>query len=203
MLFATGRLPNTAGLGLEALGVGIAANGAVEVDSWSQTAVPSIYAVGDVTDRVALTPVAIREAQAFAETVFAGRPTRFDHALIPTAVFTQPELATLGLTEAEARASGKVVVYRSSFRPMLHTLAGRQERALMKLVVAEEGERVLGVHIVGHGAARDDPARGGGGRHGRDQGGFRPDAGGASDVGGGARNHARFRAHGVLTDLES
>ena len=153
VLFATGRLPNTAGLGLEALGVGIAENGAVEVDSWSQTAVPSIYAVGDVTDRVALTPVAIREAHAFVETVFAGRPTRFDHALSPTAVFTQPELATLGLTEAEARASGKVVVYRSSFRPMLHTLAGRQERALMKLVVAEEGERVLGVHIVGHGAA--------------------------------------------------
>ena len=153
VLFATGRDPNTTGLGLEPLGVRLAGNGAVVVDAWSQTAVPSIFAVGDVTDRVALTPVAIREAQAFAETVFAGRPTRFDHALIPTAVFTQPELATLGLAEAEARAQGAVTVYRSSFRPMLHTLAGRDERMLMKLVVASEGERVLGVHIIGHGAA--------------------------------------------------
>ncbi len=153
VLFATGRVPHSAGLGLEALGVGLGANGAIEVDGWSQTAIPSIYAVGDVTDRVALTPVAIREAHAFAETVFAGRPTRFDHALIASAVFTQPELSTVGMSEAEARAKGAVTVYRTTFRPMLHTLAGREERMLMKLVVAAEGERVLGVHIIGHGAA--------------------------------------------------
>jgi glutathione reductase (NADPH) len=153
VLFAIGRSPNTEGLGLERLGVGIAASGAVAVDDWSQTAVPSIFAVGDVTDRPALTPVAIRDAQYFAETVFAGRPVRFDHALIPTAVFTRPEVATLGATEAEARARGEIRVYRSRYRPMLNTLARRDERTLMKLVVAADTRRVLGVHIVGPGAS--------------------------------------------------
>jgi glutathione reductase (NADPH) len=152
VLFATGRLPNTDGLGLAPLGVAIGHNGAVVVDDWSQTAVPSIYAIGDVTDRVALTPVAIREGQAFAETVFGGRPTRFDHSLIPSAVFTQPEGGTIGLTEAEARARGPVEVYRTSFRPLASTLSGRMERMMMKLVVDAGSRKVLGVHLVGHGS---------------------------------------------------
>ena len=153
VLFATGRVPNTAGLGLEALGVGIAANGAVAVDRWSQTAVPSIYAVGDVTDRFALTPVAIAEAQALAETVFAGRPRPVDHRLVPTAVFTRPEAAAVGLTEAEAAARGAVESYDTRFRPLAGALSGRAERMLMKLVVDRDTRRVLGVHLVGPGAA--------------------------------------------------
>ncbi len=154
VLAATGRVPNSAGLGLEALGVRLGRNGAIEVDAWSQTAVPSIYAVGDVTGRPALTPVAIRDGHAFADTVFGGRPTPAEHALVPTAVFTQPEIGTVGLSEAAARAQGPVRVFRESFRPMLHTLAGRDERMLMKLVVAgEAGDgRVLGCHIAGAGA---------------------------------------------------
>ena len=153
VLFATGRNPNTEGLGLEALGVGIAANGAVEVDQWSQTAVPSIYAVGDVTDRHPLTPVAIAEAQAFAETVFEGRPRPVDHSLIPTAVFTRPEAATVGLSEAEAARRGPVESYETRFRPLAGTLSGRSERMLMKLVVDAASRRVLGVHLVGPGSA--------------------------------------------------
>jgi len=153
VLFATGRNPNTEGLGLEALGVGIAANGAVEVDQWSQTAVPSIYAVGDVTDRHPLTPVAIAEAQAFAETVFEGRPRPVDHSLIPTAVFTRPEAATVGLSEAEAARRGPVESYETRFRPLANTLSGRSERMLMKLVVDAASRKVLGVHLVGPGAA--------------------------------------------------
>jgi glutathione reductase (NADPH) len=153
VLFATGRGPNSTGLGLEALGITLGANGAIPVDAWSQTPVPSIYAVGDVTDRAALTPVAIREGAAFAETVFAALPARPDHALIPTAIFTQPEAATVGLTEAEARAAGPVEIYRTTFRPMLATLSGRDERAMMKLVVDKPTGRVLGCHLVGHAAA--------------------------------------------------
>lgn len=151
VLFATGRKPATAGLGLEALGVGLGASGHVVVDDWSQTAVPSIYAAGDVTGRAELTPVAIREGQAFAETVFGANPVKPEHVLIPTAVFTQPEIGTVGLTEAEARERGPVEIYRAAFRPMLNILAGRDEKMLMKLVVGE-GRRVLGCHIVGHGA---------------------------------------------------
>jgi glutathione reductase (NADPH) len=153
VLFATGRHPNTAGLGLEAQGVGIAANGAVEVDQWSQTAVPSIYAVGDVTDRHPLTPVAIAEAQAFAETVFEGRPRPVDHSVIPTAVFTRPEAASVGLTEAEAAKRGPVESYETRFRPLANTLSGRGERMLMKLVVDTGSRKVVGVHLVGPGAA--------------------------------------------------
>lgn len=152
VLFATGRVPNTAGLGLEAAGVRLGAGGAVEVDRWSQTAVPSIYAVGDVTGRDALTPVAIRDGHAFADTVFGAQPRAADHTLIPTAVFTQPEVATVGLTESAARAEGPVEVYRATFRPLLATLSGRDERVLMKLVVAADSRRVLGVHLVGHGS---------------------------------------------------
>jgi len=150
VMFATGRNPNSAGIGLEDLGVQIASNGRVCVDAWSQTAVPSVYAVGDVTDRAALTPVAIREGQAFAETIFAARPVQPDHMLIPTAVFTQPELGTIGLTEAEARADGPVEIYRTRFRPMQNVLAGRDERMLMKLVVAKPSGRVVGLHVAGH-----------------------------------------------------
>ncbi len=152
VLAATGRRPNAAGLGLEALGVGIGARGEIVVDDWSQTAVPSIYAVGDVTDRHALTPVAIREGHAFADTLFGGRPVKADHALIPTAVFTQPEVGTVGLGEAAARAAGPVEIFRTAFRPMQHVMAGRDERMLMKLVVSAADRRVLGCHIVGHGA---------------------------------------------------
>ncbi|QDL92830.1 glutathione-disulfide reductase [Paroceanicella profunda] len=152
VFFATGRVPNTAGLGLEEVGVALTPNGAVKVDAFSQSSVPSIYAVGDVTDRLALTPVAIREGMAFVDTVFRATPTSPDHDLVPTAVFTQPEIGTVGMSEEEARAQGPVEIYRSSFRPMLHTLSGRDERMLMKLVVARESRRVLGCHIVGHGA---------------------------------------------------
>lgn len=152
VMFATGRRPHTDGLGLEALGIRLARNGAVPVDDYSQTVIPSIYAVGDVTDRLALTPVAIREGAAFAATVFEGKPTKADHSDVATAVFTQPEIGTVGLSEEQARALGAVEIYRATFRPMLHTLSGRDERMLMKLVVCRETRRVLGVHIVGHGA---------------------------------------------------
>ncbi len=152
VMYATGRRPNTTGMGLEAAGVRLTANGAVEVDAWSQSSVPSIYAVGDVTDRLALTPVAIREGAAFADTVFAGNPTKADHSDVATAVFTQPEIGTVGLTEEAARAGYDVEVYRSVFRPMLNTLSGRDEKMLMKLIVDKASRRVLGLHVVGHGA---------------------------------------------------
>ncbi|MGA1635318.1 MAG: glutathione-disulfide reductase [Gemmobacter sp.] len=148
VLYATGRRPNTAGLGLEALGVGIASSGAVEVDGYSQTAVPSIFAVGDVTDRVNLTPAAIREGQALAQTLFLARPTRADHPLVPSAVFTRPEFGTVGLSEEDARARGPVEVYVATFRPMRSLFAGREDRALFKLVVDAASRRVLGCHIV-------------------------------------------------------
>ena len=152
VMFATGRAPNTAGLGLAEVGVGLARNGAVVVDSYSQTAVPSIHAVGDVTDRVNLTPVAIREAMAFVDTVFKGRPTPVDHDLIPTAIFTQPEIGTVGLSEEAARERGPVEVYAASFKPMREAFAGRSQRVLMKLVVCADTRRVLGCHIVAPGA---------------------------------------------------
>ncbi len=153
VMYATGRRPSTAGLGLENAGVALAASGAVPVDRFSQTTTPSIYAVGDVTDRLALTPVAIREGAAFVRTVFMGEPTAVDHETVATAVFTQPEIGTVGLSEAEARAAHDVEIYRATFRPMLHTLAAREERMLMKLVVDKANRRVLGVHVVGHAAA--------------------------------------------------
>jgi glutathione reductase (NADPH) len=152
VMFATGRNPNSAGLGLEDLGVGIKRNGAIEVDEWSQSVIPSIHAVGDVTHRAALTPVAIREGEAFARTVFKAEPTKPDHMLIPTAIFTQPEVGTVGMTEAEAREAGAVEIYRSVFRPMSNVMADRAEKMLMKLIVRKDDQRVLGCHIVGHGA---------------------------------------------------
>jgi glutathione reductase (NADPH) len=148
VMFATGRAPNVAGLGLENAGVMLGKRGQISVDDYSQTAVPSIYAIGDVTDRVQLTPVAIREAMAFVETVFRGNPTKVDHDLIPSAVFTQPELGTIGLTEEQARDIAPIDVYCTSFKPMNHAFAGRSDRVMMKLIVHRENRRVLGCHIV-------------------------------------------------------
>ncbi|MFN6978776.1 MAG: FAD-dependent oxidoreductase, partial [Gemmobacter sp.] len=152
VLYATGRVPNSGGLGLEVLGVGIGRSGAIAVDGFSQTAVPSIFAVGDVTDRLNLTPVAIREGHAFADTVFGSRPTRADHALVPTAIFTQPEIGTVGLSEEAARDAGPIEVYATAFRPMQTAFAGRPDRVLMKLIVCATTRRVLGCHIVAPGA---------------------------------------------------
>jgi glutathione reductase (NADPH) len=152
VMYATGRKPNSAGLGLESLGVEFGPAGQIIVDDFSQTAVPSIFAVGDVTDRINLTPVAIREGHAFADTVFGGTPRKADHELVASAVFTQPELGTIGLTEEAARAVGPIEVYTAAFRPMQSLFAGRQDRVLMKLVVCATTRRVLGCHIVGPGA---------------------------------------------------
>ncbi|TAK49814.1 MAG: glutathione-disulfide reductase [Xanthobacteraceae bacterium] len=151
VMFAIGRHPNVANLGLEKAGVAVHGDfGGIVVDAFSRSSAPHIYAVGDVTNRVNLTPVAIREAHAFADSVFGGKPTRVDHDDIATAVFSQPEVGTCGLTEARARAKfARVDIYRSEFRPLKATLSGRDTRVLMKLVVDAESDRVLGCHIVG------------------------------------------------------
>ncbi len=149
VLFATGRRPNTDGLGLQDLGLSLAENGAIPVDDFSQSAIPSIYAVGDVTDRVNLTPVAIREGHSFADTVFGATPRTVDHSLIASAVFTRPEMGTIGLSEEDARAREKIDVYCAAFRPMHSLFAGRNDRVMMKLVVSQSSDRVLGCHIVG------------------------------------------------------
>jgi glutathione reductase (NADPH) len=150
VMFATGRRPNVAGLGLEAAGVKLDKAGAIQVDEYSRTSVPHIYAVGDVTDRIALTPVAIREGHAFADTVFGNKPTLVDHSNVPTAVFSEPEIGVVGLTEAQAcERLAKVDIYKTSFRPMKATLAGRDTRTFMKLVVEGDSGRVVGCHIVG------------------------------------------------------
>jgi glutathione reductase (NADPH) len=150
VMYATGRNPYTEGLGLETAGVKLVSRGAVAVDDYSKSNVDNIWAVGDVTDRIALTPVAIREGSAFAETEFYGRPTQFDHELVASAVFSQPPIGAVGLTEADARHQfGKVDIYRSVFRPMKSTFYGGEERMLMKLVVNPADDRLLGCHIVG------------------------------------------------------
>ncbi|WP_129777955.1 glutathione-disulfide reductase [Peristeroidobacter soli] len=150
VMFATGRVPNTRGLGLESAGVEVDEDGAVRVDDESRSTCPSIYAVGDVTNRVQLTPVAIREGQAFADTVFGKKPTKVDYNCIPSAVFSHPPLAGVGLTEGEARNQlGAVKVYTADFRPMKNVLAGRNERALYKIVVDEATEKVVGAHMIG------------------------------------------------------
>ena len=150
VMYATGRVPNTAGLGLENAGVALGPKGEILVDRFSKTNIDSIYAVGDVTDRANLTPVAIREGQAFAETVFNDNPVAVDHSIIPTAIFSQPEMGTVGLTEAEARTRhGEIDIYKTSFRPMKGTLSGSDEKTFMKLVVEPASQRVLGVHILG------------------------------------------------------
>ncbi len=154
VMYATGRRPNVEGLGLANAGVRLTAAGAVAVDPFSRTSAPSVWAIGDVTNRVNLTPVAIREAVAFIETEFRGNPTAMDHTMIPTAVFCHPQVGTVGLSEAEARVRhGPVDIYRSTFRPMHHILAGNEERMLIKLVVRAADQVVVGVHIAGVDAA--------------------------------------------------
>lgn len=150
VLRALGRRPNAQGLGLEALGITLDAQGAISVDDFSQTTVPGIYAVGDVTNRVNLTPMAIREGHAFADTVFGGTPRRVDHTLIPTAVFTTPEAGVVGLTEEQAlKSHPRLDVYRASFRPLKATLSGHPGKMLLKLLVDRDTDRVLGFHAVG------------------------------------------------------
>jgi glutathione reductase (NADPH) len=149
VLAAVGRLPQSDGIGLEALGVARDGRGGIQVDEYQRTSVDGIAAVGDVTGRLALTPIAIREGQAYADTVFGARPTPFVPDHVPTAVFAQPAIATVGLTEAEARARGEVTVHRSVFKPLRHGPSGRDERVLIKVVCAAPSGRVLGVHMVG------------------------------------------------------
>jgi glutathione reductase (NADPH) len=150
LMWAIGRVPNTKGLGLEEVGVTVAADGSIPVDDYNQTNVPGIYAVGDVTNRVQLTPVAIREGHAFADTVFGGKPRTIDYGSIPTAVFANPPLAGVGITEEEAKASGvEYAVYKSDFRAMKNVLAGRHERALYKMIVDAKSDKVLGLHLLG------------------------------------------------------
>ncbi len=149
VMYATGRVPNTQGLGLENAGVKLGRKGEVMVDRFSATSCDSLYAVGDVTDRVQLTPVAIREGMAFVETVFNDNPTAVDHDFIATAVFTQPEIGTVGYSEEDAKEDFDIEVYRAAFRPMANVLAGRDERMLMKLIVEKASRKVIGCHIIG------------------------------------------------------
>ena len=152
VIYATGRVPNTAGLGLENSGVTIGRGGKIEVDEYSQTSVPSIYALGDVTDRVNLTPVAIREGQAFVETVFNGNPTKVDHSAIASAIFTQPEYGTVGLGEEDARAQEEIEVYAAAFRPMQNSFIEKDEKVFFKLIVSKANRKILGCHIIADGA---------------------------------------------------
>ncbi|MFL6721976.1 MAG: glutathione-disulfide reductase [Sphingomonas sp.] len=150
LLFAVGRKPNTSGFGLERIGVEIGANGQIKVDADNRTNVPSIFAIGDVTDRIQLTPVAIREGQAFADTFFGRTPCRLDYDCVPSAVFSHPPLAGVGLTEGQAREKlGQVKTYTSDFRAMKNVLAGRNERSLYKLVVDGSNDRIVGIHMIG------------------------------------------------------
>src|SRR5690606_5940280 len=149
VMYATGRLPNTEGLGLENAGVELGERGAIKVDRFSKTSVDSIHAVGDVTDRIQLTPVAIREGQAFADSVFGNKPTTVDYNCVPSAVFSHPPLCGVGLTEGEAKNTlGVVKVYTSDFRPMKNVLAGRNERSPYKMV-CDETDKVVGIHLLG------------------------------------------------------
>ncbi len=152
VLYATGRKPNTNGLGLEEAGVTLGRWGEVVVDDYGQTSIPSIYAVGDVTNRITLTPVAIREGMAFVETVFNGNPTKPDHDLVPSAVFTQPEYGSVGLTEEAAREQECIDVYCAAFRPMQTSFIDGSERVMFKLIVSQKTQKVLGCHIVAPGA---------------------------------------------------
>jgi glutathione reductase (NADPH) len=150
VMFATGRLPNIEGLGLEAVGVELGERGEVKVDDYSKTNIDSIYAVGDVTNRIQLTPVAIREGQAFADTVFGDKPTTVDYSCVPNAVFSHPPIAGVGMTESQARNKlGAVKVYQSDFRPMKNVLAGRNERSLYKIICeGDANERIVGIHMI-------------------------------------------------------
>jgi glutathione reductase (NADPH) len=149
-MYATGRAPNTKGLGLAEIGVEMEPNGAIKVDEWQRTSVKNIYAVGDVTDRINLTPVAIGEGRAIAETLYNNNPIRMDHHDVPSAVFSQPPIGTVGLTEEQARKQyGEVDIYQARFKPMKYTLSGRDERTFMKLVVDAKSDRVVGCHMLG------------------------------------------------------
>ncbi len=152
VIYATGRVPNSAGLGLEDAGVRLGRGGKVEVDAYSQTSVPSIYAVGDVTDRVNLTPVAILEGAAFVETVFNANPTKVGHTDIPSAIFTQPEYGAVGLGEEEAAGQEEIEVYCAAFRPMQNSFIDKPERVMFKLIVSKATRRILGCHIIADGA---------------------------------------------------
>ena len=154
VMYGTGRAPNTAGLGLEKVGVQLDKAGAIAVDEWSRSTAPNIWAVGDVTDRINLTPVAIMEGHCFADTEFGGKPRKPDHRDVPSAVFCQPELATVGLTQEEAAMTlGEIKVFTAAFRPMKYTVSGRNQRTFMKLIVEAATDRVVGVHMVGDDAA--------------------------------------------------
>lgn len=153
VMCATGRAANIQGLGLEKAGVAITERGFIQTDEYAQTNVPSIYAVGDVTGAAALTPIAIREGAAFAETVYNNNPTTIDYSLIPTAVFSEPEIGTVGLTEQQAAAKGDIDVYLARFRPMQNTLSDKKERMALKLITEKDGGRVLGCHLLGPGVA--------------------------------------------------
>ena len=150
VMFATGRIPNTANLGLETAGVKLAADGAIAVDSYSKSSVESIHAIGDVTNRLNLTPVATSEGMALAKTLFGGQPTPVDHENVPTAVFANPNIGTVGLSEAVARERfGKVDIYKTAFRSLKHTMGASQEKIFMKLVVDAASQRVVGAHMMG------------------------------------------------------
>jgi glutathione reductase (NADPH) len=154
VMYATGRVPNTQGIGLDKAGVQLDKAGAVAVDEWSKSTADNIWAVGDVTDRIALTPVALMEGHCFADTEFGGKPRKPDHRHVPSAVFCQPEMANVGLTEEEARLTlGALRVYASAFTPMKYTLGGRKQRTFMKLIVEAATDRVVGCHMVGDDAA--------------------------------------------------
>jgi len=154
VMYATGRAPNTKGIGLEKVGVQLDKAGAIAVDEWSKTTADNIWAVGDVTDRINLTPVAIMEGHCFADTEFGNKPRKANHLDVPSAVFCQPELATVGLTEEQARLTlSELRVYTSAFRPMKSTISGRQQRTFMKLIVETATDKVVGVHMVGDDAA--------------------------------------------------
>jgi glutathione reductase (NADPH) len=153
-MVATGRAPNTSGIGLETAAVALGKRGEIKVDAASQSNVPSIYAIGDVTDRVNLTPVAIREGHAFADSLFGKKTWTVDHHLVPTGVFSTPEIGTVGLPEHEAaKAYGKLDIYKSRFTPLKGTLSGRKEKTLLKLVVDAASQKVVGCHILGPDAA--------------------------------------------------
>ncbi len=190
IMYATGRAPNTRGIGLEQAGVKLDAEGGVVVDRYSQSSQPNIYAVGDCTNRVMLTPVAIAEGQAVAETLFNHKPTAIDLALVPSAVFSQPSIGTVGLTETQARQSlGEIDVYKSHFRPLRHTLSGRDERTFMKLVVERKTDRVVGCHMVGADAGEIVQGLCGGAKVQGHQGGFQRDDWNPSHCRRGIRHH--------------
>lgn len=149
VMYATGRKPNTANMGLEDVGVELDKNGAIVVDEYSKTSVDSIYAIGDVTDRVQLTPVALAEGMAFVRTIYDDKPTSMSYENIPSAVFSTPPIGSVGLTEQDARRDHDIEVYQSTFKPMKHTLSGRDERSVMKLIVDKRTDKILGAHMMG------------------------------------------------------